>query len=301
MIKNLKNYVPQILKKYKNNTPITMVTSYDSQTASIVKSSNIDMILVGDSVSMINMGNSNTIPVTMDEMIHYSKCVFKGTSATSFSYIGEPQSEEYNKEVAITPLLVGDMPYGSYEYCNKEAVKNAIRFIKEGGMDAIKLEGNRPSTISNIVNAGVPVMGHIGLTPQHISSIGGFKSQGKDSKGALKLINDAIELQKSGCFALVIECVPEPVSEIITQKLSIPTIGIGSGSKTSGQVLVINDLIGMTKNSPKFSKRYSNVGEIIRNALSEYKNDVENRKFPSSDFSPYKISQNELDIIKKSS
>ena len=129
MIKNLKNYVPQILKKYKNNTPITMVTSYDSQTASIVKSSNIDMILVGDSVSMINMGNSNTIPVTMDERIHYSKCVFKGTSSTSFSYIGEPQGLGNNKEDIITPLLVGDMPYGSYEYCNKEAVKNAIRFL----------------------------------------------------------------------------------------------------------------------------------------------------------------------------
>lgn len=273
----LKKYIPQIIDKYRKNIPLTITTAYDYQTASIIESVDIDMILVGDSVSMVNMGNSNTVPITMDEMIHYCKSVTKRP---------------------IRPFIIGDMPFGSYEYCEKDAVKNAIRFLKEGNVDAVKLEGNRPSIVRKIVDSGISVMGHIGLTPQHVSKIGGFRSQGKNVKDAKKLIQDAISLEKSGCFSIVIECVPEPVSEIITKNLNIPTIGIGSGSKTSGQVLVINDMIGMSDNVPRFCKKYANVGNTIKNALEKYKKDVIDRKFPSKKFSPYKISKNDLDILK---
>lgn len=273
----LKKYIPQIIDKYRKNIPLTITTAYDYQTASIIESVDIDMILVGDSVSMVNMGNSNTVPITMDEMIHYCKSVTKRP---------------------IRPFIIGDMPFGSYEYCEKDAVKNAIRFLKEGNVDAVKLEGNRPSIVRKIVDSGISVMGHIGLTPQHVSKIGGFRSQGKNVKDAKKLIEDALSLEKSGCFSIVIECVPEPVSEIITKNLNIPTIGIGSGSKTSGQVLVINDMIGMSDNVPRFCKKYANVGNTIKNALEKYKKDVIDRKFPSKKFSPYKISKNDLDILK---
>lgn len=274
----LKKYIPQIMEKYRKSIPLTMVTCYDYKTSSIIDSVDIDMILVGDSVSMVNMGNSNTVPITMDEMIHYCKSVTK-----------KP----------IRPFVIGDMPFGSYEYCEKEAVKNAIRFLKEGNVDAVKLEGNKSSIIHKIVDSGISVMGHIGLTPQHVSKIGGFRSQGKNVKDAKKLIQDAISLEKAGCFSIVIECVPDSVSDVITKNLNIPTIGIGSGSKTSGQVLVINDMIGMSDNVPTFCKKYANVGYTIKEALEKYKKDVIDRKFPSKKFSPYKISKNDLDILKK--
>lgn len=268
--------ITDISKKYKHKIPITMLTAYDTQIANYISSSDIDIILIGDSVGMVNMGHTNTLRVTMNDMIHYCKCVVNPS---------------------IKSLLIGDMPFGSYEVCEKTAVDNAIRFIKEGNMDAIKLEGNRPETVRKIVNCGIPVMGHIGLTPQQISVIGGFKSQGKDSISALKMIESAIKLQEAGCFAIVIECVPEEVADIITKKISIPTIGIGSGSKTSGQVLVTNDLLGISNESPKFCKRYAELGSIIKKSISDYRSDVLSNHFPSKKYSPYKISEEELNKI----
>lgn len=268
--------VTDISKKYKSKIPITMLTAYDSQIAKYISSSDIDIILVGDSVGMVNMGYNNTLRVTMNDMIHHCKSV------------GNSQ---------IKSLLVGDMPFGSYEVCEKTAVNNAIRFIKEGNMDAIKLEGNRPETIKKIVNSGIPVMGHIGLTPQQISVIGGFKSQGKNSFSALKILDSAMKLEEAGCFSIVIECVPEEVSDIITKKISIPTIGIGSGCKTSGQVLVTNDMLGISTESPKFCKRYSEIGDIIKKSINDYRLDVLSNKFPCKNYCPYKISEEELNKL----
>ncbi|KAK1279059.1 hypothetical protein QJS04_geneDACA014758 [Acorus gramineus] len=270
-------------QKYYRGQPITMVTAYDYPSAVHVDNAGIDICLVGDSASMVVHGHDTTLPITLDEMLVHCRAVFRG---------------------AQRPLLVGDLPFGSYETDNTKAVDSAVRLLKEGGMDAIKLEGGSPSRITAaraVVDTGIAVMGHVGLTPQAISVLGGFRPQGKNKASALKVVETALALQEAGCFSVVLECVPGPVAAATTAALQIPTIGIGAGPFCSGQVLVYHDLLGMmqhphhAKVTPKFCKQFGHVGDAINKALLEYKEEVENKTFPSVVHSPYKISSNDMD------
>jgi len=268
------------LQKKEEIKKITMVTAYDYPSALHVDLAGVDVLLVGDSVGMVELGYETTQPVTMDEMIHHCQAVSRG---------------------AKHPLLVGDMPFGSYEVSPETALENAYRFIKEGKMDAVKLEGgaNRVNTIKKIVDGGISVMGHIGLTPQAISVLGGFRAQGRTAKKARQLLDDALALQDAGVFSIVIECVPPVVAKAITEAVEVPTIGIGSGPHTSGQVLVFHDFLGMMQHPhhaqfvPKFCKRYANVGNEIRIGIEAFKAEVESGIFPSEQYSPYEMPQAE--------
>ena len=225
---------------------------------------------------MVELGYETTQPVTMDTMIHHCQAVTRGCRR---------------------PLLVGDMPFGSYEHCNVEATRNAHRFIKEGNVDCVKLEGGvrRASVVRDIVDSGVAVMGHIGLTPQAFSTLGGFRSQGRSADAALRVIEDALAIQDAGAFALVIECVPATVAREVSGVLDIPTIGIGAGPHVSGQVLVYHDLLGMMQHhhhgkvTPKFCKQYATVGKHIQEALEAYRDEVVAGEFPGAAFSPYEM------------
>lgn len=252
------------LKERKNRQEkITMLTSYDYSTAAMVDAAGIDMILVGDSLGMVVLGYENTLSVTMDDMIHHTKAVARATSRT---------------------MVVGDMPFLSYHVSLQDAVKNAGRFIQEAGAQAVKLEGGteRVDTVKAIVDAQIPVVGHIGLTPQSINQLGGFRVQGKDLEGAKKLIEDAQAMEAAGVFALVLECVPTPLAQRITEAISIPTIGIGAGPYCDGQVLVINDMLGMFKGHiPKFVKKFVNLEPLIMEALQAYKLEVNQGTFPA--------------------
>jgi 3-methyl-2-oxobutanoate hydroxymethyltransferase len=248
--------------KKEKGQPITMVTAYDYPTGVLADRAGIDIILVGDSLAMVVLGYENTVTVTMEEMLHHCRAVAKG---------------------AQHPLLVGDMPFMSYHVSAAQAVENAGRFLKEGYMDVIKLEGGqeRAQVVSAIVEAGIPVMGHIGLTPQTISKLGGFRTQGRTVEGALKLIDDALALEEAGCFSLLMEAVPDRVATLITKKLAIPTIGIGAGAGTDAQVLVLHDMLGMfDRFTPKFVKKYADFFEIGTKALQQYVQDVEQKAFP---------------------
>jgi len=239
-----------------------MVTAYDYPTGVLADRAGIDIILVGDSLAMVVLGYENTVTVTMEEMLHHCRAVAKG---------------------AKHPLLVGDMPFMSYHVSTAQAVENAGRFLKEGDMDVVKLEGGqeRAQAVSAIVDAGIPVMGHIGLTPQTISKLGGFRTQGKTVEAALKLIDDALALEEAGCFSLVLEAIPDRVATLITQRLKIPTIGIGAGPGTDAQVLVLHDMLGMfDRFTPKFVKKYADFFETGTKALQQYIQDVEQRVFP---------------------
>eukprot|EP00741_Cyanophora_paradoxa_P021225 tig00000237_g20486.t1 len=274
--------IVDIQDRKRKGVPITMVTAYDYPSAVHVDSAGFDILLVGDSVGMVQLGYDTTLPVTMDEMLHHCRSVARG---------------------ARRPLLVGDMPFGSYEVSEDDAVRNAIRFLKEGEMDAVKLEGGvaRAATVARVVRSGVAVMGHVGLTPQSISVLGGFRSQGRSAAAAKRLLDDARALQEAGAFAVVVECVPEGVARAITAALEIPTVGIGAGAGTDGQVLVYHDLVGLyqhphhAKVTPKFSKRFGNAAAAIQSALEAYRAEVVGRKFPSAEYSPYTIPQEELD------
>ncbi len=256
-----------------------MATAYTYPSALHIDRSGIDVLLVGDSVAMVELGFDTTQPIGMDEMIHHCSAVARG---------------------AQRPLLVGDMPFGSYEITPTAALENAYRFIKEGGMDAVKLEGNRAETVKTIVDGGVAVMGHVGLTPQAISVIGGFRAQGRTAVKARQLLDDALALQDAGAFAVVLECVPAPVATAITDALEIPTIGIGAGGGTSGQVLVYHDMLGMTTHPhheqfmPKFCKQYADIGSAITKGLADFKAEVESGDFPGDEYAPYHMSEEEL-------
>ena len=244
---------------------ISMLTSYDYSTAAMVDAAGIDMILVGDSLGMVVLGYENTLSVTMDDMIHHTKAVVRATSKS---------------------MVVGDMPFLSYHISLQEAVRNAGRFIQEAGAQAIKLEGGveRIDTVKAILDAQIPVMGHIGLTPQSVNQLGGFRVQGKDLDGAKKLIEDARAMEAAGVFAIVLECVPTELAKKITAELSIPTIGIGAGPYCDGQVLVINDMLGFFKGHiPKFVKKYANLEPLIMEALQAYKREVEQGIFPAAE------------------
>ncbi|KAL1366977.1 hypothetical protein AAHE18_02G017800 [Arachis hypogaea] len=276
---NQRTTLMQLRQKHRNSKPITMVTAYDYPSAVHLDMAGIDICLVGDSASMVVHGHDTTLPITVDEMLVHCRAVARG---------------------AKNPMLVGDLPFGSYESSSDQAVDTAVRILKEGGMDAIKLEGGSPSRIvaaKAIVEAGIAVMGHVGLTPQAISVLGGFRPQGRNILSAVKVVETALALQEAGCFSVVLECVPAPVAAAATAALQIPTIGIGAGPFCSGQVLVYHDLLGMlqhphhAKVTPKFCKQYARVGDIINKALLEYKEDVTNGSFPDAHHSPYKISE----------
>ena len=242
---------------------ITMLTAYDHPTAKMLDDAGVDVILVGDSLGMVVLGYDSTLPVTMQDMLHHCRAVSRG---------------------AKNSLLVGDMPFLSYQVSLQEAVLNAGRLMAEGGMGAVKLEGGRErvETISAIVGAGIPVMGHVGLTPQSVHKFGSYKPRGKSATEAAKIVQDAILLQEAGCFALVLESVPVEVGELISQRLEIPVIGIGAGAKCDGQVLVIHDALGLTDAyQPKFTKRFVEAATLLRQGVRSYLDDVQNGSFPS--------------------
>jgi 3-methyl-2-oxobutanoate hydroxymethyltransferase len=256
--------IKDLQTKKKKGQPFTMVTAYDYPTARLVDEAGIDVILVGDSLAMVVLGLPNTVSVTMDEMLHHSRAVSRG---------------------ATRPLLIGDMPFMSYTN-PAEAVHNAGRFLKEAGMDAVKLEGGAAMVpmIEAMVNAGVPVMGHVGLLPQRISMHSGFRVQGRDAASIRRLLDDALALEQAGCFAMVLEAIPDRVARLITEKVTIPTIGIGAGPDCNGQVLVFHDMMGLYDQlAPRFVKRYANVHEQMLTALQAYKREVEGGQFPTTD------------------
>lgn len=246
----------------KKGEKVAWVTAYDYPTASFAEQAGVDMILVGDSLGMVVLGYSGTVPVTMDECIFLCKAVRRGAPNT---------------------FVIGDMPFGSYQVSDEEAVKNAIRFIKEADMDAIKLEGGRrvASRIKTIADAGIVVFGHIGLTPQSSGQLGGFKAQGRTVESARELIKDAIAVEEAGAQALLLEAVPPEVTEFIAKKLTIPVYSIGAGLPCDGQLLICGDMLGQFQAfTPKFVKKYANVAEVVINAFKEYVNDVKNERFP---------------------
>jgi len=263
----------------RRSQPIVMVTAYDAASGRLADEAGVDLILVGDTAAMVVLGHeSTTVPVTMDEMLFMTRAVARG---------------------AKRPLVIGDMPFGSYQVSDEDAVRNAIRFLKEGGADVVKLEGAGPSLsrVRSIVGAGVPVMGHIGLTPQSATMLGGFKAQGRTAEKALRLYEDARALEAAGCFALVLEAVPAEVATRITEALAIPTIGIGAGAGCDGQVLVYHDLLGLyAGHTPRFVKRYADIGAEITRALSAYADDVRTGEFPGDEHT-YSIPPEELELF----
>lgn len=255
--------IPALVTKKQQGSPITMLTAYDYSSALLVDKAGIDIILVGDSLAMVMMGLDSTNPVTMEVMLHHGRMVARG---------------------AKQAFLVGDMPFMSFQVSVEDAVRNAGRFLQEGGMEAVKLEGGRAMAdrVQAITQAGIPVMGHIGLTPQSVSSLGGYKVQGKTAVAAYTLLQDALALQEAGCFSLVLEAVPAPVAAEISRRLDIPTLGIGAGAGCDGQVLVYHDLLGLfDKFQPKFVKQYAHIGEQILQALGQYRQEVTEKTFPA--------------------
>lgn len=245
--------------------PISMLTAYDYPTALLIDQTGIEMILVGDSVGMVVYGFENTLPVTLDMMIMHCRAVRRGVKRA---------------------LLVGDLPFGSYQISVEHAKRSAIRMLAEGGVDAVKLEGGQPvvETVRALVAMGVAVMGHIGLTPQSVSSMGGFKVQGQSVAAAQQLIDDARALEEAGAFSLVLESIPARLATHITKVVSIPTIGIGAGPGCDGQVLVTHDVLGLyDRFTPKFAKQYAQLADPIRDAVSAYRDDVRDRKFPAEE------------------
>ena len=273
--------ITQIREMKQKGEKIAMLTAYDYATAKLIEGAGIPLILVGDSLGMVVLGYESTIPVTMDEMIHHTKAVVRGTTQA---------------------LIVGDMPFMTYQVSVDDALRNAARFIQEGGAQTIKLEGgeNMAETVKRLVSAGIPVMGHIGLTPQSIHQLGGFKVIGKTPEAAVRLINDAKALDEAGVFAIVLECVPEPLSKLITEKVSVPTIGIGAGKYCDGQVQVISDLLGLyTDFVPKHAKQYARLFETIRSATADYIAEVQTGAFPTEKQS-YAMDKSVLTELEKS-
>jgi 3-methyl-2-oxobutanoate hydroxymethyltransferase len=257
-----KTTVARLLEKKQQHQPISVVTAYDFPTARLADEAGFDAILVGDSLAMVVLGHPNTLSVTMDEMLHHARAVSRGASRA---------------------LLIGDMPFMSYQADRADAVRNAGRFLAEAGMDAVKLEGGRrmADTVRAVVEAGIPVQGHIGLLPQSEKATG-LRVQGKTATAARALLDDALALQDAGCFSIVIEGVPARLATAITTALEIPTIGIGAGADTDGQVLVSHDILGLyNERTPRFVKRYADVGRTIGEAFRAFREDVEARRFPS--------------------
>jgi 3-methyl-2-oxobutanoate hydroxymethyltransferase len=259
----MRTTITQIKDMKQKGQKVPMLTAYDYATAKLVDQVGTPLILVGDSLGMVVLGYESTIPVTMDEMLHHTKAVVRGTSQA---------------------LIIGDMPFMTYHASIGEALHNAARFIQEGGAQAVKLEGGEAmaETVRRIVECGMPVMGHIGLTPQSVHQLGGFKVQGKTQEAAIRLVKDACALEEAGAFAIVLEAVPTPLAKLITKKVGIPTIGIGAGPFCDGQVQVVSDLLGLfTDFVPKHAKQYAKLSDIIKQAVGDYINEVQAGTFPT--------------------
>ena len=264
--------------KKQQGVPITMLTAYDHPTALALDQAGIDSILVGDSLGMVVLGYENTLPVTMADMLHHCRAVARG---------------------ARFALLIGDMPFMSYQADVPDAVRNAGRFLQEAGMDAVKLEGGRErvAAIRAIVGAGIPVMGHLGLTPQSVNQFGGFRTQGQTAAAAKALLDDALLLEEAGCFSIVLESVPERLGELVSQRLKIPTIGIGAGAGCDGQVLVTHDMLGLfDRFTPRFVKKYANFHAEMTRSFAKYKTEVEDRSFPAGERT-FKIEEKEWESL----
>ncbi len=247
--------------------PITMVTAYDAPSARIADAAGVDTVLVGDSAANVVLGHADTIPITVDELLHHTRAVRRGLERA---------------------MLIGDMPFMSYNVSTEQAVANAGRFCKEAGADAVKLEGGGwvAETAAAMVRAGIPTVGHLGLTPQTASSLGGYKVQGKTAAGARQIVDDALALERAGVIMLVLECVPARLGSLLAGKLQVPVIGIGAGSGCDGQVLVFHDLVGIAAGfTPKFVKRYAEAGQLMQDAVADYCREVKARDFPGPDHS----------------
>jgi 3-methyl-2-oxobutanoate hydroxymethyltransferase len=259
--------IPEIVAMKRDAKKITMMTAYDVAFARLVDAAGIDVILVGDSLGMVMLGHPSTVPVTMDDMIRHAAAVSRGSKHA---------------------VLVGDMPFGSYQTGRDDALRNAARFLKEAGMDAVKMEGGHEvvETTRALVENGIAVMGHVGLTPQRVAQFGGFKVQAKSADAARRLIDDCVALEQAGCFSIVIESVPAPVAALATERVGIPTIGIGAGVDCDGQVLVLHDVLGLFGEfKPKFAKRYAELGPIVTEALRQFDREVRDGTFPDAEHS----------------
>lgn len=271
--------VPKLAEMKRAGEPIVMVTAYDYPSALAVERAGVDVVLVGDTAAMVVLGYDATTPVGMDEMTTMAAAVKRGLS---------------------TPLLVGDMPFGSYERSNEHAIDNAQRYVREAGCSAVKLErgGASVERARAIVRSGIPVMGHVGLTPQTVNALGGFKTQGKTAESAARVAEEALALQAAGCFAIVFEAVPAAITEALMPKLDVPVIGIGAGPATDGQVLVFHDLLGIYEGHvPKFVKRYAEVGAAMSDGVRSYAEDVRSRRFPAPEHT-YSVEADQLEEFK---
>jgi 3-methyl-2-oxobutanoate hydroxymethyltransferase len=269
----------ELLELKRRGDKIVMVTAYDASMARLADAAGVDLVLVGDTAGMVMHGHASTVPVSMDEMVYMTRWVSRG---------------------ARRPIVVGDMPFGSYQVSDEDAVRNAIRLVKEGGADVVKLEGAGPmlSRTRAIVAAGIGVMGHVGLTPQSATVLGGFKAQGRTAEKARRLIDDARALEAAGCFSVVLEAVPAPVAARVTELLAVPTIGIGAGAATDGQVLVWHDLLGLYEGrAPRFVERYADLATEIRRALEAFAADVRNGAFPEERHT-YSMPEEELALLR---
>ena len=265
----------ELVELKRREQKLAMVTAYDFPSGRIADEAGVELVLVGDSAGMVVLGNESTVPVTMDELLMLTRAVVRG---------------------AKRPLVIADMPFGSFQASDESAVENAVRFVKEAGADAVKLEGAGPtlSRVQSIVGAGVPVMGHVGLTPQSATMLGGFKAQGRTAEKAERLYEDALALEAAGCFSIVLEAVPAPVAARVTEALEVPTIGIGAGAGCDGQVLVWHDLLGLyAGKAPRFVKRYADLAGEAKKALETYVEDVREGRFPEEQHT-YAIPEEEL-------
>jgi 3-methyl-2-oxobutanoate hydroxymethyltransferase len=255
--------VPWVRRAVRRGQPLVMVTAYDYPQAKSADAASVDLVLVGDSLAMVVLGHEDTLSLTLDEMLHHVKAVRRGLNS---------------------PLLVADMPFGSFHLGPEDAVRNALRLVKEGGAQAVKIEGARPEVIRALTSAEIPVMAHLGLTPQSIHRFGGFKVQGRGVTARRTLLAAAQEMEEAGAFALVLECIPAPLAKEVTESLTIPTIGIGAGEGCQGQVLVYHDLLGLEERlAPRFVRRYAELGKATREALKSFADDVRTGRFPSQD------------------
>jgi len=271
--------IPDLVAMKRDGKKITMMTAYDVAFARLVDKAGIDVLLVGDSAGMVMLGYPNTVPVTMDNMIQMAASVSRG---------------------ATHPVLVGDMPFGTYQTGPQDALRNAARFLKEAGMDAVKIEGARETvdTVRTLVENGIAVMAHVGLTPQRVAQFGGFKTQARSARAARRLIDDAVALEDAGAFSIVLESIPSPVAALVTERLSIPTIGIGAGPDCDGQVLVLHDVLGLFGDfKPKFAKRYADIGSQVVDALRDFDREVRDGTFPDAEHS-FTMKDSELDALR---
>lgn len=271
--------LPRLAEKRANGQPIVMVTAYDHPSARAAEAAGVDLVLVGDSAAMVVLGHDSTVPVSAEEMLMLAAAVRRGLS---------------------TPLLIGDLPFGSYEASDEQAVRTAQRFVKEAGCDAVKLEGGGASVARAraIVAAGIPVMGHVGLTPQTATALGGYRAQGRTAERALQVARDAEQLQEAGCFAIVFEAIPAAVSAVLMDRMQVPVIGIGAGPATDGQVLVFHDLLGIREGTgARFVKRYDDLQDRMTAGVAEYADDVRRRRYPGPEHA-YSIDPGELEAFR---